>query len=208
LPVGNDIVDLHDPWSQPDKVHARFDARAFTPAERADILASVCAHQLRWSLWAAKESAFKVARKLDPGVRFFPREFAVRMLGNARAEVRHRVGRFAVWFERADEWVHAVALPMADPTPSGVGARIGRVEKEGADYPDRGERPSIRVREVAQAAVGSVMNVPPAEIEIVTEQGIPTLHCRDERLPVDLSLSHHGRFVACAWAVDETLINR
>ncbi len=212
--VGNDIVDLRDPWSQPDKVHARFDTRAFTPAERAGILASGSAHHLRWSLWAAKESAFKVARKLDSDVRFFPREFAVRMLGNAKAEVSHRVGRFSVWLDGADEWVHAVALPMTDPAPSGVGTRIGRVEKEDedppdrADSPDRGERPGIRVREVARAAVGSVMNVPSAEIEIVAEQGIPTLCRRDERLPVDLSLSHHGRFVACAWALDETLINR
>jgi phosphopantetheinyl transferase (holo-ACP synthase) len=204
LLVGNDIVDLYDPWSQPDSIHRRFDSRAFTPTERARILASRSAHQLRWSLWAAKESAFKVARKLDGGVRFLPREFTVRMLNDGRAEVSHPIGRFGVWFERAEEWLHAVAVLMmsrTDADPSEVSARIGRIEEEG-DSSRGGDRPSVRVREVAQAALGALMGVSAAEIEIVTHQGIPAPHRRDERLPVDLSLSHHGRFVACAWAVD------
>ena len=223
--VGNDIVDLHDPWSQPDKIHPRFDSRAFTPAERARIRASRSAHRLRWSLWAAKESAFKVARKLDGGVRFLPREFAVRMLGDGRAAVSHRVGGFGVWFERADAWLHAVAVPMtpgrpgpvreapvgsaevrgcvSEAAPLGVGARIGRVEQEGRDSAVRNDGPSARVREVARTAVGSLMNVAPTEIEILTDQGIPALQRRGERLPLDLSLSHHGRFVACAWAVND-----
>lgn len=212
--VGNDIVDLHDPWSQPRAIHDRFDSRAFTPGERARIRASRCAHRLRWSMWAAKESAFKVARKLDREVRFFPREFAVRMLDDTRAEVSHGVGRFSVWLERADGWLHALAVPVADAAtgyrsgvhggaagedPMGACARVGRVGVEGSGA--RGDRASVRVRELARSAVGSVMNISPTEIEIVTEEGIPTLRRRDERLPVDLSLSHHGRFVACAWAV-------
>ncbi len=213
--VGNDIVDLHDPWSQADRIHGRFDSRAFTSAERARIRGSRSAHQLRWSLWAAKESAFKVARKLDGEVRFFPRKFVVRMLEDARAEVSHGVGRFNVWFERADEWLHALAVPVADlatgsrsevhdgsagEPPMGARARVGRVEIDGSA--GRGDRPSIRVRELARTAVGSLMNISPAEIDIVTQGGIPTLRRQDERLPVDLSLSHHGRFVACAWAMD------
>ena len=222
--VGNDVVDFHDPWSQPEKIHHRFDSRAFTPAERARIRGSHTAHQLRWSLWAAKESAFKVARKLDGGVRFFPRDFAVRIFGDARAEVSHRVGRFGVWFERADEWLHAVAFPTTDlgtgtedperhgcedggpeRAPVGVSSRVDLVGEGGRDVHASVDRPSVRVREVAQTAVGSLMNLSPSEIEILTDGGIPAPHRRDQRLPIDLSLSHHGRFVACAWSVHGSL---
>lgn len=199
--VGNDIVDLHDPWSQPETIHGRFDSRVFTGAERTRIGESGSPHQFRWSLWAAKESAFKIARKLDREVRFFPKDFAVRMLGDVRAEVTHRVGRFSVWFERADGWLHAVAVPEADhgsatdTPPHGVGSRVRRLA-----VVSPGDLSSRRVRDVARAAVGFLMKVCPSEIEVVSESGIPALHRRDERLPLDLSMSHDGRFVACAWA--------
>jgi phosphopantetheinyl transferase len=65
---------------------------------------------------------------------------------------------------------------------------------------DRRDRSSQRVRDLARAAVGSVMNVCPSEIEIQSDAGIPTLHRADQRLPLDLSMSHDGRFIACAWA--------
>jgi len=201
LLIGNDIVDLHDPWSRPDKIHQRFDSRAFTHAEQVRIVESRSAHRLRWTLWAAKESAFKVARKLDAGVRFLPREFAVRMVGDARAEVTHRVGRFSVRFDRADDWLHALAVPSghgARAAAVGVGARVGEVETERRSA-SGGDGPSVRVRELARAALGSVMDISPTELEIVTEGGVPTVRRREQRLPVDLSLSHHGRFVACAW---------
>ena len=63
--VGNDVVDLHDPQSQPEALHPRFDARVFSLGEREALGASSSPHSLRWSLWAAKESAYKLAKKLD-----------------------------------------------------------------------------------------------------------------------------------------------
>ncbi len=212
--VGNDVVDLHDRWSQPGRIHRRFDSRAFTAGEAAGILASRAAHRLRWSMWAAKESAFKVAKKLDDGTRFFPREFAVRMISDARAEVSHRVGRFSVWLDQAEGWLHAVAAPLADrPTdgsfgprsgagdspPRGTQARLARVRAERSAGPDDG--PSFEVRELTRAGVGSLLGICPTEIEVASEGGIPVLHWQQRRLPLDLSLSHHGRFIACAWAV-------
>lgn len=197
--VGNDIVDLEDPSSQPDAIHPRFDARVFTPGERAQLLAARSAHRLRWSLWAAKESAYKVAQKLDPGVRFFPNAFVVRLLSDARAEVDHRIGCFQVWLDGADDWVHALATPL-----DGAGAR----PFSGVDRLDSGrlesirENASARVRDLARAALGSLLSITPFEIQIVAERGIPMARRQGESLPVDLSMSHHGRFVACAWAPD------
>ena len=107
--VGNDVVDLLDPENQQEAIHPRFDERVFTPVERAWLANEATAHRTRWRMWAAKESAFKVARKLDPGVRFLPRRFSVQLKGNAQAVVRYAVGRFDVSFSGADDWVHAIA---------------------------------------------------------------------------------------------------
>jgi hypothetical protein len=55
------------------------------------------------------------------------------------------------------------------------------------------------VRDLACEALGSWMKLPPGRVHITAERGIPVALWRNRRLPVDLTLSHHGRFVAWAW---------
>jgi len=210
--VGNDIVDLGDPENQPGAIHPRFDERVFTPAEwerlaeRARLTGQAAAHRLRWRMWAAKESAFKAARKLDAGVRFLPRRFSVQLPDNARAVirhaavghavVRHAVGRFEVSFHEAEDWVHAIAT-----LSGGIGrgqktfAVIERVERGRSAASDA----SARVRAMARSALGSVLSIAPCEIEIAAAGCVPVARWRKSPLPVNLSLSHHGSFLACAW---------
>ena len=194
--VGNDVVDLHDPESQAEALHARFDARVFTFGEREALSASGSVHELRWTLWAAKESAYKVAKKLDASVRFLPRDFLVRRVGEGRALVIHETGSFEVGMERTDEWICAVAALTVAGTASTarpIRAGIERLDAPGADA-------SRTVRELACAALSSWMNLPPGQVQIAGDRGIPVALWRNRRLPVDLSLSHHGRFVGWAWA--------
>ncbi len=196
--VGNDVVDLHDPESRPEALHPRFDTRVFTPDEQEALRASASPHPLRWTLWAAKESAYKVAKKLDSAVRFLPKDFEVRRIargGEGGSVVVHETGPFDVRLDRTDEWVRAVATIHAADAPSThrlVCDGIERLEASGAD-------PSRSVRELACAALGSRMNVGPGQVRIAADRGIPVALWRNRRLPVDLSLSHHGRFVAWAW---------
>ncbi len=209
--IGNDVVDLHDPESRPGAIHNRFDARVFSFDEREALSDSAFAHELRWTLWAAKESAYKVAKKLDPAVRFLPRDFVVRRITEGRALVMHETGAFDVRLRRTDDWVGAVATPMAanaartkaanaawttaanaPSTHRPITAGIERLEVTGAD-------PSRTVRELTCAALALGMNLPPGQVQIAADRGIPVAFWRNRRLPVDLSLSHHGRFVAWAW---------
>jgi len=184
LLVGNDVVDLHDPESRPGALHARFDARVFTSVELEALSVSAPAsaswHELRWTLWAAKESAYKVAKKLDPAVRFLPKDFVVRSIAQGRAVVMHEAGSFEVQLDRTDEWVHAVAtvsaarVPCRAPStqrgapslPCPVSHGVERLEARGAD-------PSRIVRELACEALGSWMKSPPGQIQIAPDGRIP-----------------------------------
>lgn len=241
MPVGNDVVDLRDPETRKGAVHPRFDLRVFTAEERERIheverspgvagelaaMAADLAHDVadlahdvagltarfRWSLWAAKESAFKAARKVDPGIPFHPRHFAVSVLETARAEVVHRsAGRFDVWLEEARGWVHAVARPSGSDAPRPRWAVDFLTDAPGDRHlteggtPDRTPSlpdltPGERVRLLARRTLAPLLEVDPRDVRIVMEDGIPRLRTGSDPLPVDLSLSHHGRVVACAWS--------
>jgi len=192
LPVGNDVVDIRHPLCQPDTIHPRFDTRVFTASEIALLAASTQVHRTRWSLWAAKESVFKACRKLDSQVRFFPRDFEIR-LSDERAEVTHRLGRFDVWLDRTDDWVHALASQTGEMPDF-------RLDGDFFAEPDGEEQHSSeRVRRLAQSALGAFLNLSPSEVEIVSTDSIPLVQRRGAPLPIDLSLSHDGRFVSCAW---------
>ena len=75
--VGNDIVDLDDMEVRTGPAHSRFDIRVFSLEERLAIAAAPEPNRLRWSLWAAKEAAYKVAVKRNPDVIFSPSRFTV-----------------------------------------------------------------------------------------------------------------------------------
>ena len=165
--------------------------------ERAYLATAVCMHRARWSLWAAKEAAFKVARKLDSDAWLSPREYVVRMVDGVRAEVEHRMGRFQVWLEHADEWVHAVAVPWesdSDRPPCDV------TTVDATPWDSRGTRPGVRVRELARTALSAHFGIAPTDVKIVSEDRIPRASGEgSDATLADLSLSHDGRFAACAW---------
>jgi phosphopantetheinyl transferase (holo-ACP synthase) len=195
LLVGNDVIDLGDPESRLEELHPRFDERVYTDEERATLRASASPHALRWTLWAAKESAYKVAKKLDPTVRFLWRDFVVRQIGAGRAVVTHETGAIDVLFDRADQWVHVVATLSTDSALSPARPAVWGIRRLNAPDAD----PSSTVRKWACRALATQAGLSLGDLRIGSDRGIPVALCRDRRLPFDLSLSHHGRFVAWVW---------
>ena len=74
--VGNDVVDLEDPAIAQTHLRERFVARVCCQSEQALMAASSEPKVLLWSLFAAKEAAFKAISKQHPLV-FAHRLFVV-----------------------------------------------------------------------------------------------------------------------------------
>jgi hypothetical protein len=191
--VGNDVVDLTDPETRLCGLHPRFDERVFCAAERAALEASRSRHRLHWALWAAKESAYKARKRLEPEAVFSPKEFEVELSplptagggGVAVGWVFHRGDVFELEVRLDGASVHAVATSEDE-----AGARVLlRVERALCD-------PGVAARRLAATAIGSALGLDPAGLRIVRRP--PVAIDWGRRIEVGVSLSHHGRFVAFA----------
>jgi hypothetical protein len=193
MSVGNDVVDLGDPETRLAGLHPRFDERVFCAAERKALEASRLRHRLHWALWAAKESAYKARKRLEPEAVFSPREFEVELsplpttggggVAVGRAFYRGDVFELEVRLDGAS--VHALATSADE-----AGARVlWKVERALCD-------PGVAARRLAATAIGAALGLDPAGLRIVRRP--PVAIDRGRRIEVDVSLSHHGRFVAFA----------
>jgi phosphopantetheinyl transferase (holo-ACP synthase) len=194
--VGDDVIDLGDPETWPGGCHARFDARVFAASERAALAASALPVRLRWILWAAKEAAYKAAKKKDAATVFSPCRFVVSLTGEAQAVVAHGASRWPVALDVGALHVHAVAAEGGTP-PCTVVAGVERLVGDGTC-------PGSAARAFAIARLAPLLGLDAAELRVVRDGRVPRLEHAGGALAADLSLSHHGRFVAFACALPPT----
>jgi hypothetical protein len=227
--VGTDVVDLEEPRTRGKAGDKRFCARVLDDVEAAAVRAALHPDEELWSHWACKEAAFKTASKVlgEPLV-FAHARFGVRWDGPVPAG-EPRTGRvlyqelvFPVMvFARA-----ALVQAVAYAHPDGLSLReevvvgLEDIGAPGAPWSLPLETLLVRftpreagaihshesaaVRLGARAALADLLRVEEARVEIVCPPGAP-----GRRPPIvlldgaparaDVSLSHHGRWIA--WAI-------
>lgn len=221
--VGNDIVDLLDPRTHGKHSDRRFLERVLNEDERAALSRAGDAASALWAFWAAKESAYKVASKLRgrPPV-FVHAGFSVTWTD---AGPDHWSGRVA--WQELDVPVEVIAAGTIVRGVAAVGADVASVlhgaepldgppeawsERRTALLPRFTPReaeavhslPSAAVRIRARQALAGVLEVEERDLEIVCDPGVtgrrvPRVLLRGRPALADVSLSHHGSWVA--WAV-------
>jgi phosphopantetheinyl transferase (holo-ACP synthase) len=187
--VGNDIVDLTDPEARTGGLHPDFDRRVFACAERETLRSSGAPNRLRWMLWAAKEAAYKVVKKLDPRVVFSPSRFMVRLDETLCGDVTHDGRRVSVALQGESEWVHAIATDDESTRPrilSGIAVTVAPQDASNA------------VRALAIRALAERLETAPEDLSITRRNRVPSVQVRGAPAPLDLSLSHHGRLIGFA----------
>ena len=187
--VGNDVVDLRARIVAGPR-HPRFDARVFAPSEHRALRESAEPDALRWAFWAAKEAAYKVAKKLDDEAVWSPVRFVVRFERGDEGSVEHEGRRIPVQIERDGERVHAIASDEAHS--------LARVRSRVAELPAPDADPSAAARALAREELAPLLGTSAAALDFARRGRIPVLRVDGRDAPYDLSLSHHGRFVAYA----------
>lgn len=225
--LGNDVVDLRHPRCAGKTRDRRFMERVFTPEEAHAIEDAEEPEQAIWIVWASKEAAFKVVSKIlgdPPPFRHSqfqfqrhpstaPVEGSVTFEGTeipVRIEVLpERVHALAWHPESAADGIHSEVklLPDLEQPPGprweeSLRPRFTDVEWRSIHRPD-----SALVRLKARRHLSRILGVDETVIEIVCDEGPPgqmppKVLVEGREWTGDLSLSHHGRFLA--WAFAET----
>jgi len=77
--VGNDIVDRKSPEAAGKAGDRRFLQKALTPLEQEAVAGAPDPDLALWSLWAAKEAAYKAVSKSFPEISAAPRRYCVHL---------------------------------------------------------------------------------------------------------------------------------
>ena len=222
--VGVDVVDLRDRRCVGKEHDARLLSRVLNDVEQRALASAADPDAALWRLWSAKEAAFKVVSKVRGAPPAFvhtafrvdlPGPLTKNDLGSVEWE---EISVFIRWHEMpgrvaalawngvaADvplEWAWGAAADLdPEPTASMDALLLKLSERERRPVHSRN---SALVRLAARAALARALGVDEARIEVVCGEGpkgrVPPEALIDGRAaPADVSLSHHGEWLA--WAI-------
>lgn len=221
--VGNDIVDLLHPSTAAKHTDERFLNRVLDDGERGALAAAADPAVDLWAFWAAKEAAFKVASKLrDAPPAFVHTAFSVAwtVAGSGRwfGQVTYQALTIPVEVGATATAVHALAAVGAEmPTARWGTERLGSPPEEWdarlagllhrftpREVDAVHSFPSAAVRLLARPALAQALGADEGDVEIVCAPGVmgrrpPRVLLAGRPAPCDVSLSHHGSWVA--WAL-------
>jgi len=199
--IGNDIVDLADPQARGKSRDTRFINRVFTLDEQQKILNSDEPDIFLWSLWAGKETGYKAISKTHPAVSSSPRHYEIKLSDSPLPEsgiVYTPCGPVPVRFFITGEYIHCIGAS----TDEGIGSIVWDVQKilQPQFSPDY---QSDFVRNMAGKKISRYLKEDPEAIEIIRPKGHrglgpPAVYAGGKRTAIDISMSHDGRFAACA----------
>jgi hypothetical protein len=154
-----------------------------------------------WSLWAAKESAYKAAAKSEPAIHSVPRRYEVNLEsghgdGSARGVVLTPAGICHVRVFSCRDYVHCLASLESESHLDGITAGVFRWEG-----PTDGE--SVRAERHLTGLLSQYLELPQAAVRIDRRSSVPHVLVHGRPVRIDISMSHDGPFTACAFVLPE-----
>lgn len=224
LLLGNDIVSLKQAGMRNKSHHTRFIDRVFTPSEQSTILTSSHPDTTLWTMWAAKEAAYKVISKIQSPPIFSHKKFKIINLEDTNSAyaavcVEYCENKLSGYVEIKEDFVH-VLLGSEDFLQSDVLTIIHLMSEEEkqnwmkqemwTSYFSPKELESIHhcesafIRYLCKNKIANLINCDPSQVQIIrpTIKGKsepPFVLIDNQPSNIDISLSHHESWLA--WAI-------
>jgi len=196
--VGNDVVDLKEPGNIGKSKNLRFLKKILTDAEIEWVRKADDPDAALWRFWAAKETAYKVIRKLSGEATFLPRRWPV-VLREMHRELHEGtviVGGQEIFFScRSDEdYLHCVGSDDADVLRKSIKGVAFLSEDRRRDPSGYGRY--CLIKSVAEQGLAERRQIAVRRKKKNGELQPPQLYIADRKSSMDISLSHDGRWIA------------
>lgn len=201
--IGNDVVDLKEPANVQKSGDSRFLKKILTDAEIEVVINAENSDEALWSIWACKETAYKVIKKTFPNAAFIPRKWQVSFnrsqleCSEGEVVIEGKVGIFIRLFFNYD-YIHCVGVN-----------KLAELDKiiSGVEFLPEEDNPSLFSRLCLEKRLAEHFLLDSNQIKIrrIKERGElqpPRTYIDGRETDIDISLSHDGRFVAYAFFND------
>jgi len=210
--VGNDIVDLKTTAAIGKSRDSRFVKKVLTPTEQTALLHSAQPDTLLWAFWAAKETGYKAVSKTHPDVSSAPRKYPITLYSGVSMNPRTAllglvttpVGFVKIRFFFHEDYVHCIGTTGRDRNSDHMIWCIRTIPSAG-EYPkcSTAIQESACARRLAAECIAACIRKDPTNIDIRRHKlhsgfGPPMVYYKGEKENMNISLSHDGRFIACA----------
>jgi hypothetical protein len=208
-------VDLTDPRSKGRSLDTRFINRVFTLHEQEQIVNDGYPDVLVWSLWAGKETAYKILCKVYGHVTSAPRRYEVRMSASEDSHddnrlfmagvVRTPYDPVSIRIYKDADYLHCIGVTGTEKLMNSVIWGIHKAEPaEGEGYRYSPEAASVEIRKVATRKMALYCKEDIENIDIIRFKGSrglepPTVYIKGKKAMIDISLSHDGHFLSYAF---------
>jgi phosphopantetheinyl transferase (holo-ACP synthase) len=194
-------VDLKEPANAGESRDSRFLKKILTDAEIEFVKNAENPGTALWSLWACKETAYKVIKKSSPDTAFTPRRwqtvFDTHQSGYSDGEVIiPETGSVFIRVFSTSEYVHCIG---ADSNQA-----LDKIIFKVQALPDEETNPSLFSRSCLAQSIAKHFSLESRAIKIKRTKNSgelqpPLLYVGGKKTDIDISLSHDGRFVAYAF---------
>ena len=213
MALGNDIVDLKDPFAREKGRCRHYADRVLGSREISWWEKDGDPARFLWACWSVKEAAYKAFRKAAGPIPFLPRNIETTDLtGEERGKFRGTVWTpwgnacFRLFLE--EDYVHALCAPSGDAVLDRARWHVEEMPPPGGKAMSREiADPSREVRKAAVRVLAPLLGIHEKSLRILRNRGntgspVPRLFIGERESPADLTLSHDGRYGAFAFAMD------
>lgn len=202
-------MDLAHPQAIARFEDHRFVSRVLTLTEQEKLRSSSFPNQCLWSFWAAKESAYKAISRSFPLVSSSPKQYEVFMEDIRSPSIFH--GRVTTPKTPVQirgtidpDYVHCLGVTGKETDVQTIEIGIYPIFKDKRGDIILPEQESLFVRERAKDRIAAYLKTDVSQIQIrrkiiANQPGPPEVFVQGEKIPINISLSHDGRFVAFAF---------
>jgi phosphopantetheinyl transferase (holo-ACP synthase) len=181
--IGNDIVDFNDLPSIERSLSKTFLQKICTNKEIDTVFLSESPEKTLWRIWSMKEAAYKVIIKKGAERSFNPKKLVTSLLDQNQGQVLTKFGIIKCQSKITPDFVHSIASYSTD-----ISISLGEKKLIG-NQSDFVRASLIEDFQLKYPQIGS--------LSIEKHDEIPYLI--SDFSTVDISLSHHGNYVAWAF---------